>query len=72
MVCLLLAAALFEECGYLAVWRKLTGALDGLPIPKITGTGLWHARAWLGVRPLRALFDLLRGHTATIRTTGAR
>jgi hypothetical protein len=72
VVYLLLAAALFEECGYLAVWRKLTGALDGLPIPKITGTGLWHARARLGVRPLRALFDLLRGHTAAIRTTGAR
>lgn len=61
VVYLLLAAALFEECGHLAVWRKLTGGLNGLPIPKITGTGLWHARARLGVRPLRALFDLLRG-----------
>lgn len=72
VVYLLLTAALFEECGYLAVWRKLTGALDGLPIPKVTGTGLWHARCRLGVRPLRALFDLLRGHAAAIRTTGAR
>lgn len=72
VVYLLLAAALFEECGYLPVWRKLTGGLDGLPIPKITGTGLWHARARLGVRPLRASFDLLRGHTAAIRTAGAR
>jgi hypothetical protein len=72
VVYLLLAAALFEECGYLAVWRKLTGALDGLPIPKITGTGLWHARCRLGVRPLQALFDLLRGHAAAIRTAGAR
>ncbi|WP_395575707.1 transposase domain-containing protein [Streptomyces sp. BK79] len=45
MVYLLLAAALFEECGYLTVWSKLTSALRGLPIPKITATGLWHARA---------------------------
>ena len=72
VVYLLLAAALFEECGYLAVWRKLTSALGDLPIPKITATGLWHARCRLGVRPLRALFDLLRGHTAAIRTGGTR
>lgn len=72
MVYLLLAAALFEDCGYLAVWSKLTGALDGLPIPKITATALWHARCRLGVRPLRALFDLLRGPASTIATTGAR
>ena len=39
VVYLLLAAALFEECGYLTVWRKLTGALDGLPLAAITGTG---------------------------------
>ena len=61
VVYLLLAAALFEECGYLAVWSKLTSALESLPIPKVTGTALWHARARLGVRPMRTLFDLLRG-----------
>jgi hypothetical protein len=72
VVYLLLAAALFEECGYLTVWRKLTGSLDGLPLPTITSTGLWHARCRLGVRPLRALFDLLRGPAAAIRTIGAR
>ncbi|MEU4644643.1 IS4 family transposase [Micromonospora sp. NPDC023814] len=71
VVYLLLAAALFAECGYLAVWRKLTAALD-VPIPKITATALWHARCRLGTRPMRALFDLLRGHTATIRATGTR
>lgn len=49
----LLAAALSEECGYLAGWAKLTSALGSLPIPKLTGTALWHARARLGVRPLR-------------------
>ena len=70
VVYLLLAAALFEECGYLAVWRKLTSALGVLPIPAITATGLWHARCRLGVRPLRALFDLLRGPATPIRAAG--
>ncbi|WP_089107447.1 IS4 family transposase [Streptomyces hyaluromycini] len=71
-VYLLLAAALFEECGYPAVWSKLTGALGSLPLPKITATGLWHSRCRLGVRPLRALFDLLRGPASAIRTAGTR
>lgn len=72
VVYLLLAATLFEDCGYLAVWRKLTGALRGLPIPTITATGLWHARCRLGTRPMRALFDLLRGHAGAIRIAGTR
>jgi hypothetical protein len=72
IVYLLLAAALFEECGYLAVWSKLASALGSLPVPKITATGLWHARCRIGARPLRALFDLLRGPASAIRTTGAR
>ncbi|MFF4756671.1 transposase [Streptomyces sp. NPDC002514] len=38
----------------------------------MTATGLWHARTRLGVRPLKALFDLLRGPACAIRTTGAR
>jgi Insertion element 4 transposase N-terminal/Transposase DDE domain len=72
VVYLLLAAALFEECGYLTVWHKLTAALQTLPIPKITGAALWDARTRLGVRPMRALFDLLRGSATAIRTPGAR
>jgi hypothetical protein len=72
VVYLLPAAALFEECGYLAVWAKLTAALDALPVPKVTATALWHGRARLGMRPMRALFDLLRGPAGAIRTTGAR
>jgi hypothetical protein len=72
VVYLLLAAALFEECGYLAVWSKLISALGSLPVPKITATGLWHARCRIGVRPVRALFDLLRGPASAVRTTGAR
>lgn len=72
VVYLLLAAALFEDCGYREVWRKLTGALVGLPLVEVTATALWHARCRLGVRPVRALFDLLRGPASAIRTTGAR
>jgi hypothetical protein len=72
VVYLLLAATLFEECGYLAVRARLTAALGSLPLPGITATGLWHARARLGARPLRALFDLLRGPATAIRTAGAR
>ncbi|WP_251484983.1 IS4 family transposase, partial [Actinacidiphila cocklensis] len=72
VVYLLLAAALFEECGYLAVWRKLTAALDPLPVVKITGAALWDARTRLGVRPMQALFDLLRGPACAIRTPTAR
>ncbi|WP_373996225.1 transposase domain-containing protein [Streptomyces sp. 6-11-2] len=55
VVYLLLAATLFEECGYPAAWRKLTGTLDALPLPRVTATALWHARTRLGVRPLQAL-----------------
>ena len=72
VVYLLLAAALFEECGYPAVWARLTAALGSLPLPTITATGLWHARTRLGVRPMRELFDLLRGPATAIRTAGAR
>ena len=72
VVYLLLAAALFEECGYAAVWARPTAALGTLSLPGITATGLWHARARLGVRPMRTLFDLLRGPATAIRTAGAR
>ncbi len=72
VIYLLLAAALFEDCGYPAVWRKLTAALEAIPVVKITGTALWDARTRLGVRPMRALFDLLRGPATAIRTNGAR
>ena len=70
VVYVLLAAALFEQIGYLAVWCKLTGPLEGLAVPKITATALWHARTRLGSRPLQALFDLLRGPAAAPGTAG--
>jgi hypothetical protein len=66
VVYLLLAGALFEPAGYPAVWRKLTGALDGTGVAKVTAAALWQART-----PLRALFDLLRGPAAALRTSGS-
>lgn len=71
VVYLLLAGALFEPAGYLAVWRKLTGALDGAGVVKVTAAALWQARTRLGPAPLRALFDLLRGPAVTLRTSGS-
>jgi hypothetical protein len=71
VVYLLLAAALFEPIGYLGVWRKLTGALDGAGVAKVTAAALWQARTRLGPAPLRALFDLLRGSAAAPRTSGS-
>jgi hypothetical protein len=71
VVYLLLAAALFEPAGYLGVWRKLTGALDGAGVAKVTAAALWQARTRLGPAPLRALFDLLRGPAAAPRTSGS-
>jgi hypothetical protein len=71
VVYLLLAAALFEPVGYLAVWGKLTGALEGAGVAEVTAAALWQARTRLGPAPLRALFDLLRGSAAAPRTSGA-
>lgn len=70
VVYLLLAAGLFAEVGYLGVWGKLVAGLDGLDVARPSGTALWHARLRVGVKPLRALFDLLRGPAASPRTAG--
>jgi Insertion element 4 transposase N-terminal/Transposase DDE domain len=70
VVYLLLAAGLFAELGYLGVWAKLVAGLDGLDVARPSGTALWHARLRVGVKPLRALFDLLRGPAAGLRTAG--
>lgn len=61
VVYLLLAAALFEGQGYRQVWARLCAGLGDL-VPKAPSrAALWQARARVGVRPLRWLFDLLRG-----------
>lgn len=70
VVYLLLAGALFAEQGYQGVWQRLTAALEGLPVAQPTAAALTQARRRLGVAPLRALFDLLRGPAATPRFAG--
>jgi hypothetical protein len=72
VVYLLLAAGLFESLGYLAVWRRLIAGLDGLGAATPSGSSLWQARRRVGVAPMRALFDLLRGSGATSLTGQAR
>ncbi len=71
VVYLLLAAALFEGQGYGQVWTRLCAGL-GADAPKAPSRqALWQARARVGVRPLRWLFDLLRGPApATVRWRG--
>ena len=70
VVYLLLAAGLFAELGYRQVWTKMTAGLDGLAVANPTDGALAQARRRIGVAPLRALFDLLRGPAAGLATTG--
>src|SRR3712207_2016155 len=64
VVYLLLAAALFAECGYRQVWARLVAGLDGLPAAVPSAAGLAAARRRIGAAPLAELFDLLRGPAA--------
>lgn len=70
VIYLLLAAGLFPEVGYPGVWRKLTAAMAGIATATPTAGALAQARRRVGVRPLRWLFDLLRGPAATPRQQG--
>jgi Insertion element 4 transposase N-terminal/Transposase DDE domain len=65
VVYLLLAGCLFAGVGYRQVWHKLTAGLGGLVVADPSENALWQARTRLGVAPMRALFDLLRGPAAT-------
>jgi len=70
VVYLLLAAGLFAELGYQQVWTRMIAGLDGLAVATPTTGALAQARRRIGVAPLRALFDLLRGPAAGRATTG--
>ena len=65
VVYLLLAGCLFAELGYRQVWAKLVSGLHGLPVASPSASALRQARQRLGSRPVRALFDLLRGPAVT-------
>src|SRR3954453_22265114 len=70
VVYLLLAAALFAECGYPQVWAHMIAGLDGLAVATPSAAALAAARRRIGAAPLRALFDLLRGPAAGPATKG--
>jgi hypothetical protein len=70
VVYLLLAGALFAECGYRGVWARLVAAFDELPVAFPSAAGLAAARRRVGAAPLAALFDLLRGPAAGPATRG--
>jgi hypothetical protein len=70
VVYLLLAAALFADLGYGQVWSRMTSGLDGLQIGFPCASALAGARRRIGVAPVRALFDLLRGSAAGVATAG--
>jgi hypothetical protein len=57
---------------YLLLAGCLFAGLHGLEVATPTGAALGQARRRLGVAPLRALFELLAGPAAGIRTPGAR
>jgi PAS domain-containing protein len=72
VVYLLLAGCLFADLGYGQIWHRLTAGLDGLAVATPTTGALCQARRRIGIAPLKALFDLLRGPAAGIATTGTR
>ena len=69
---LLLAGRLFTELGYQQVWRKLTAGLSPMPVAHPSVGALSQARRRLSAKPLRWLFDLLRGPAAVGAAAGVR
>ncbi len=72
VVYLLLAGCLFADLGYGQVWHRLVAGLEGMQVAAPTEAALTKARRRVGVGPLRALWDLLRGPAAAIAAGGVR
>ena len=72
VIYLLLAAALFADLGYGQVWMRMIAGIGGLSVAVPTAGALAQARRRVGVAPLRALFDLLRGPAAGLSVKGVR
>jgi hypothetical protein len=69
VVYLLLAGVLFADLGYRQVWDRLVAGLLPGSAPSPTAGALTQARRRLGAKPLRWLFELLRGPAATTLST---
>jgi hypothetical protein len=65
-----LALCLFPQAGYLAVWGRLTAALDGLGLGVPSAKALRCLRRRVGAAPLRLLFEALAGPLGRPRTPG--
>ncbi|MGH3505052.1 MAG: IS4 family transposase, partial [Nocardioidaceae bacterium] len=73
VVYLLLAGALFAECGYRGVWARLVAGLDSTKIGKVatpSAAALATSRRRIGPAPLRELFNLVRTSAAGPGTRG--
>lgn len=70
VVYLLLAAALFTECGYRQVWARLVAGLDLTAVAMPSAAALASARRRIGPAPLRELFHLLATPAAGPGTKG--
>ena len=66
----LLAMCLFPRAGYLAVWGKLTAALDGPGLAVPSAKALRDLRRRIGTAPVRALFEVLAGPLGRPGTPG--
>ena len=66
----LLAMCLFPRAGYLAVWGRLTAALDGLGLAAPSAKALRDLRRRIGTAPVRALFEVLAGPLGRPGTPG--
>lgn len=70
VVYFVLAMALFGECGYRGVWAALVAA-PGMPDVDPSAAALRQARRRLGLAPLSALFDQVKGAVAAEDATGS-
>lgn len=70
-VLFVLALSLFSGTGYRGVWRELTHSVGGPTGAPPSSSALARARRRVGVEPLRALFQRLRGPRAPAGMSGA-
>lgn len=66
-----LALTLFDGCGYVLVWRKLTAGLGRWVTARPTASGLCRARRRVGAKPFQVLFEAIAGPLAWPGTPGA-
>jgi Insertion element 4 transposase N-terminal/Transposase DDE domain len=71
VVYLLLAGALFSGLGWARVWSRLTASLP-VPLPAPAGSSITAAMRRVGPKPLKALFDLVKGPAAVTATQMTR